>query len=158
VSADDRRWQAGMQQALQAARQAASQGQVPIGAVLELDGVYCYSNANQSGHSDQPLAHAELLVLQAASQTLSQADFRRSILYVTLEPCPMCLGAMLHCHLGTLIFGAYNLKWGACGTVQDLTRAFPAEALQCWGGIAELACAGLLQDFFGQLRQTDAPK
>lgn len=142
-----------MQQALHVARQAATEGQVPIGAVLELDGVYRYSYANQSGHSDQPLAHAELLLLQVASHSLSQSDFRRSILYVTLEPCPMCLGAMLHCHLGTLVFGAYNLKWGACGTVQDLSEAFPAESLQCWGGVEELACAALLQGFFGRLRQ-----
>lgn len=146
------RWQTGMTQALQMARMAGNAGQVPIGAVLELEGQYLYPSANQSGHSDQPLEHAELRLLQQASQVLSQADFRRSTLYVTLEPCPMCLGAMLHCHLGQLVFGAYNLKWGACGTVQDLTDCFPAESLRCYGGIFESACSQLLQDFFASLR------
>jgi len=142
----------GMHTALEQAQKAAQNGEVPIGASLKLDGVTRFVAANTCQAENHPLQHAELKLLQQAAQKLSQAEFRRATLYVTLEPCPMCLGAMLHCHLGHLVFGAYNLKWGVCGTVVDLSTDFPSQPLEIYGGICEAACTQLLNDFFAQLR------
>lgn len=142
----------GMEEALAVARLAAAQGEVPIGALLQLDGQTLAVAANTCLAADHPLQHAEMKVLQQMADQLDQEDFRRATLFVTLEPCPMCLGAMLHLHLGRLVFAAYNLKWGACGTVADLTQFFPAERLEIYGGICEAEASDLLATFFARLR------
>ncbi|MGV3524508.1 MAG: nucleoside deaminase [Candidatus Sericytochromatia bacterium] len=144
---------AGMLRALELAQEAAAAGEVPIAAVLMLDGQIKAEAANTCLASAHPLQHAEMRVLQAALSELSQPDMRRACLYVTLEPCPMCMGAILHSHLGHLSFGAYNLKWGCCGTVADFRNWFPAEQLEILGGICEVDCTQLLTDFFQGLRQ-----
>lgn len=141
-----------MAQALTAARQAGEQGEVPIGAALYLDQQQIALAGNTCNREHNPLQHAEMRVLHQAHPLLQQADFRRATLFVTLEPCPMCLGAILHSHLGQLVFGAYNLKWGSCGTVSDFQSLYPSESLRIWGGICERECAKLLEDFFGGLR------
>lgn len=145
--------QQGMQSALAEARMAAEQKEVPIGAVLFLKGQIVSAGHNSSLSEGLPLQHAEFKVLSQAAKKLSQAEFRQAKLFVTLEPCPMCMGALLHLHLGTLIFGAYNLKWGACGTVLNLQGPFPSEALQIYGGICEQESAALLEHFFSGLRK-----
>ena len=143
---------AGMDAALAAARRAAAAGEVPIGAALFLDDQLIAAVANTCNTEANPLRHAELRLLEQAHARLSQPEFRRASLFVTLEPCPMCMGAILHSHLGRLVFGAYNLKWGSCGTVSDFTTLFPTEALDVVGGIREADCAALLADFFASLR------
>lgn len=142
-----------MQVALQEAELAQQADEVPIGAALFFQGQLVSRDHNHCQHLNHPLQHAEFRVLQTACQHLSQAEMRQSILFVTLEPCPMCMGAILHSHLGQLVYGAYNLKWGACGTVSSFVELFPAEKLQIWGGICESLCSELLADFFSQLRK-----
>lgn len=143
---------AGMELALQWARQAHAAGEVPVGAVLQLpDGQYIGA-ANTCHATDQPLLHAEFKVLQQACERFPRAVLRQSTLFVTLEPCPMCMGAVLHSHVGTLVFGSYNLKWGAAGTVLDFCHYFPTDALQVYGGICEAESAALLASFFQQQR------
>lgn len=141
-----------MRLALETAAAAGQAGEVPIGAVLQLDEL-CFRAANSCHRSDHPLEHAEFKALYQAHQYLKQDDFRRATLYVTLEPCPMCMGAILHSHLGRLVFGSYNLKWGACGTVSDLCGLFPAQSLEVYGGILERECGALLRRFFTGIRQ-----
>lgn len=143
----------GMGLALEQARRAGAAGEVPIGAVICLDARPVAAAANTCEADADPLQHAELRVLLQAR--LSQPDLRRATLYVTLEPCPMCMGAILHSHLGRLVFGASNLKWGCCGTVSDFRRLFPQQSLEVWGGIREAECAELLAGFFGQLRRAE---
>ncbi|PKL78336.1 MAG: tRNA-specific adenosine deaminase, partial [Candidatus Melainabacteria bacterium HGW-Melainabacteria-1] len=101
---------------------------------------------------NNPLAHAEMQVLTRAHTQLAQQDFRNACLFVTLEPCPMCMGAILHSHLGQLVYGASNLKWGCCGTVIDFHSLFPGEAITILGGISEAECSELLASFFAGLR------
>ena len=143
----------GMAVAIEAGRAAAERGEVPIGAAL-FRGSERLIVAGNTCHADQdPLQHAEMSVLRQAAQAgIGQTAFRQAPLYVTLEPCPMCMGAILHSHLGQLVFGAYNLKWGSCGTVSDFSSLFPTEALTIWGGIRESECADLLASFFNRLR------
>jgi tRNA(adenine34) deaminase len=140
-----------MDQALAAATQAAAQGEVPVGAVL-VCGPQLFVDHNRTAHGEYPLRHAEMQVLTAATAVLTQAEMRTATLFVTLEPCPMCMGAILHSHLGQLVFAASNLKWGCCGSVFDLRREFPAESLQITGGIREAEAAALLSHFFEKRR------
>ncbi len=142
----------GMQAALAEAQRAKAAAEVPIGAVLEYGGEIVYTSANSCHAQNHPLKHAEFRLLELACQQHSQQAFRQSTLYVTLEPCPMCMGAILHAHVGRLVFGAYNLKWGACGTVVDLSQSFPSESIEIYGGILETESADLLASFFSSLR------
>lgn len=141
-----------MAYALASAREAARQGEVPVGAALLLPNGDLLQEANTCHRNDQPLLHAEFKVLQQACETFSREELRQSTLFVTLEPCPMCMGAVLHSHLGTLVFGSYNLKWGAAGTVLDFRSYFPAENLTVYGGICETESAELLASFFKDRR------
>ena len=144
--------QQGMLAALQEAERAKAAGEVPIGAVLEYGGEILFRAANTCHANAHPLEHAECQLLRSACQQHPQQAFRASTLYVTLEPCPMCMGAILHAHVGRLVFGAYNLKWGSCGTVVDLSQCYPSETLEIYGGILETESSDLLTSFFGSLR------
>lgn len=141
-----------MQLALTEAESASSQGHVPVGAVLVFQEKCLFKGHNLSGHSDFPLKHAEMNVLEMAMGHLSQEEWRMTTLYVTLEPCPMCMGAILHTHLGRLVFGAANLKWGACGSVADLSHLYPSQNLEIVAGILERQSQNLLSSFFKACR------
>jgi tRNA(adenine34) deaminase len=141
-----------MAYALEVAHEAAEKGEVPVGAALLLPNGDILKGANTCHSSDQPLLHAEFKVLQQACERFKREQLRQSMLFVTLEPCPMCMGAILHSHLGTLVFGSYNLKWGAAGTVIDFRTYFPADALKVYGGICETESAQLLASFFKERR------
>lgn len=138
--------------ALAHAQAAAARAEVPIGAALFKGAELIAAASNTCLAEDNPLQHAEMRVLQQAWQVLEQQDFRSCTLFVTLEPCPMCMGAILHSHLAQLVFGAYNLKWGACGTVSDFSSLFPGQAIEVLGGIGETECTQLLATFFKSLR------
>lgn len=141
-----------MCKALAEAALAAESGEVPVGAILVWQNQIIASAHNQTEHSEKPLEHAEMRVLAAASAKLSQAQFRESTLFVTLEPCPMCMGALMHCHLGRVVFAANNLKWGACGSVCDFLSLFPAPEMEILGGICEAEAQHQLAHFFEHLR------
>jgi len=138
-----------MQEALNEAKKAASLGEVPVGAVLVKDKKIIFRAHNQTEAFENPLAHAELLVLHEA---LSQPQYRRLTgcsLYVTLEPCPMCTGAILLARPDRVYFGAYDLAAGACGGKTDLLSS---SSIEVYGGIMEQECSELLTDFFKNLR------
>jgi tRNA(adenine34) deaminase len=142
-----------MQLALAQARQAAAAGEVPVGAVLVHQGrvVATGRNAPIGGHD--PTAHAEMLALRAAAQTLGNYRLDECELFVTLEPCAMCSGAMLHARLKRVVFGAPDPKTGAAGSVVNLfANAQLNHQTQCQGGVLAEACGAVLQDFFRQRR------
>jgi tRNA(adenine34) deaminase len=141
-----------MRRALAEAALAAESGEVPVGAVLVWQNQIIAADHNHTEHSEKPLEHAEMRVLAAATGRLSQAQWRESTLFVSLEPCPMCMGALMHCHLGRVVFAASNLKWGACGSVCDFLNLFPAEQIEVLGGICEAEAQAQLADFFKTLR------
>lgn len=146
--------QAWMALALQAARDAEAAGEVPIGAVLVKDGELLCSGRNSTIAAHDPCGHAEINCLRAAGQILGNHRLNGCALYVTLEPCVMCAGALLHARLDKLVFGAYDLRAGACGSVYDFIRETRLNHTlrEVKGGVEEESCRILLQDFFKRRR------
>lgn len=145
-TAQDQHW---MQLALAQAGQAANAGEVPVGAVLVLDDQELAAEHNRTILNQDPTAHAEILVLRQAATLQGNHRLLNSTLYVTLEPCVMCVGAMIQARIERLVFAASDPKSGAVGSVMDLSshpelnHAFSVE-----GGLMAEECAKLLRDFF----------
>ncbi|MFW2405316.1 MAG: tRNA adenosine(34) deaminase TadA [Gammaproteobacteria bacterium] len=145
-SSVDERW---MRRALELAAVAAELGEVPVGAVLVRgDEVLAEGWNCPIGESD-PTAHAEIRALRAAGQAVGNYRLLDTTLYVTMEPCPMCAGALVHARVSRLVFGAPDPRAGAAGTIFDLVR-FPAlnHQLEVSGGVLADECRGVLQAFF----------
>lgn len=142
-----------MQQALDQAKLAAAAGEVPVGAVLVRDGQVISTGFNQPiSHSD-PSAHAEMMALRAAAQSESNYRLPGTTLYVTLEPCTMCAGAMLHARVERVVFGATDPKTGAAGSVLNIfSEKQINHQTQVDGGIMSEECGQLLRDFFKERR------
>lgn len=142
-----------MQAALAEAKVALSAGEVPVGAVLVRNGEIVTRGLNRPVQDSDPTAHAEIMALRAAAAEEKNYRLAGATLYVTLEPCPMCVGAMLHARIDRLVFGAYDPKSGAAGSVVDLCddRRFN-HRIEVNGGLLEEQCAGLLQRFFAERR------
>jgi tRNA(Ile)-lysidine synthase len=142
-----------MRTALQQARLAAEAGEVPIGAVVvSADGRVLAAAHNRTEEAHDPTAHAELLALRAAAAVSGDWRLAGATLYVTLEPCPMCLGAVLQTHLARLVFGADNLRDGALGGVTDIRAAGWKRVPTVRGGVEAKAAAALLKRTFSGRR------
>ncbi|WP_394792377.1 tRNA adenosine(34) deaminase TadA [Rhodoferax sp.] len=142
-----------MQLALEQARQAAAAGEVPVGAVVLKDGVLIATGRNAPIDGHDPTAHAEIIALRAAALALGNYRLDGCELFVTLEPCTMCSGAMLHARLQRVVFGAADAKTGAAGSVLNVfAQPQLNHHTQLQGGVEAEACAALLQDFFQQRR------
>jgi tRNA(adenine34) deaminase len=140
--------------ALDLAREAATLGEVPVGAIVVKDGEIVGRGCNQPIGRHDPTAHAEVMALRDAAQRLGNYRIPGCELYVTLEPCAMCIGAIFHARIGRVIFGAHDPKTGAAGSVIDL---FAEERLnhhaQIVGGVRAEECGQLLSSFFAARRQ-----
>lgn len=142
----DERW---MAEALRLARRAADLGEVPVGAVLVKDGEAIGEGWNQPIAAHDPSAHAEMIALRAAATRLQNYRLPETALYVTLEPCAMCAGAIIHARVARLVFGAWDLKAGAVRSVYDLIEQPRLNHRVEWiGGVLESACGELLREFF----------
>lgn len=143
----------GIEAALRQAREAASIGEVPVGAVVVRAGAVVARGHNESVRSGDPTAHAELLAMQRALHTLETDRLLDTTLYVTLEPCAMCAGAMVLAKVGRLVFGAYDDKAGMAGSIGDLVRHPQLNhQIEVQGGVLEEPCAALLVEFFRMRR------
>ena len=143
-----------MREALTLARSAWDLGEVPVGAVVVKDGEIIGRGFNRSITSNDPTTHAEIVALRDAAFYLKNYRLTDCELYVTLEPCVMCVGAMLHARLTRIVFGAHDPKTGACGSVIDL----PAEKklnhhATFEGGVLAEECSQLLKAFFAERRK-----
>lgn len=141
-----------MHEALSLAREAADEGEVPVGCIVT-DGEHIVGrgrNRRETGKS--ALAHAELEAIGEACRTLGGWRLWRCTLYVTLEPCPMCAGAIINARIPRVVFGAPDPKAGSCGSVTDLFALPYNHRPACEGGVLEEECAQLLRDFFHALR------
>jgi len=145
--------QAGMIEALEEARQAASAGEVPVGAAVFRDGAVVARAHNETVARRDPTAHAELLVLQQALRALRTDRLGDCTLYVTLEPCAQCAGAIVLAKVGRVVFGAYDPKAGMAGSVGDLLR-HPGlnHRVDVIGGLGAEECGALLRAFFASRR------
>ena len=142
-----------MREALALAAQAAAAGEVPVGAVVVKDGRIIGRGFNRPISSSDPTAHAEIVALRAAAAAEANYRLPACDLYVTLEPCAMCVGAMVHARLGRIVYGTKDPKTGACGSIVDLP------ALSSWnhhgrfeGGVLAEESAAILRSFFAQRR------
>ena len=142
-----------MREALLLAQQAAELGEVPVGAIVVKDGVIVGRGSNAPIGSHDPSAHAEILALRDAAKRLGNYRLVDCSLYVTLEPCAMCAGAIQHARIGQLVFGAKDPKTGACGSVVNLmTEDKLNHHTEVASGVLESECGQLLSDFFKQRR------
>jgi tRNA(adenine34) deaminase len=142
-----------MQLALAQAREAAASGEVPVGAVVVRNGEVIATGRNAPINADDPTAHAEIVALRAAALALANYRLDECELYVTLEPCAMCSGAMLHARLKRVVFGAADPKTGAAGSVVNLfSEAALNHQTSLESGVLAEECGALLQDFFRQRR------
>lgn len=147
---DDRRY---MQRALELAQHAAANGEVPVGALIVLDDEIIAEGWNHPISSHDTTAHAEISALRKAGDWLQSYRLPGTTLYVTLEPCAMCAGAIIHARVARLVYGASDPKSGACGSVLDVTGC---EALnhrvEVEGGVLASQCGDLLKSFFAARR------
>jgi tRNA(adenine34) deaminase len=142
-----------MQQALEQAELAAIAGEVPVGAVLVRDGQVIAKGFNQPISNHDPSAHAEMMALRDAAQAELNYRLPGTTLYVTLEPCIMCAGAMLHARVGRVVFGAADPKTGAAGSVLNVFAEKQINhQTQVEGGIMGDECGQVLRDFFKERR------
>ena len=135
------------------ARNAMTAGEVPVGAVVVKDGTIVSAGFNAPIGEHDPSAHAEIRALRAAGKALGNYRLPGCELYVTLEPCAMCVGAMLHARIARLVYGAADPKTGACGSVIDLfAEARLNHHATLTSGVLAEDCAALLRDFFSARR------
>ena len=143
---DDNYW---MQQALHLARRAEAKGEVPVGAVVVLDDEMIGEGWNHPILGHDPTAHAEIMALRAAGQKLDNYRLVGSTLYVTLEPCVMCAGAIIHARVGRVVYAASDPKTGAAGSVFDiLASPLHNHRPEVVGGVLAEEAGELLRDFF----------
>lgn len=142
-----------MGEALAQARAAALANEVPVGAVITHNGVVIASAQNRMRRDLDPTAHSEVLAIRAAAAALGQARLSECTLYVTLEPCAMCAGAIVLSKLGRLVFGAWDDKAGMCGSVGDIVRHSRLNHMPAVkGGVEAAAAADILRTFFANKR------
>jgi len=143
-----------MQRAIELAHQAELEGEVPVGALLVKDGEIIAEGWNRSIGDHDATAHAEIQVLRKAGSVLENYRLLDTTLYVTLEPCPMCAGALLHSRVKRIVFGAPDLKAGAAGTVLNLFQHQAAyHYAEVEQGLMEQECRAQLQAFFKRRRK-----
>ena len=142
-----------MELALEQARRALESGEVPVGAVVVVGGKVIGSGHNQPISSNDPTAHAEIVALRAAALAMRSYRLMDSTIYVTLEPCVMCVGALINARVARLVYGARDEKAGALGSVYDIGRDGRLNhRLEVVAGVAEARCADMLQTCFRERR------
>ena len=148
---DDRYY---MQQALILAAEAAAEGEVPVGCVIVCKGEIVGRGRNRRETAKNALGHAEIEAINDACKTLGGWRLWECSMYVTLEPCPMCAGAIINARIPRVVYGAADQKAGSCGSVCDLFSMDYNHHPQVVSGVREEECAALLQTFFQKLRIT----
>lgn len=141
-----------MDLAIEQALIAKTLGEIPVGCVIVKDDEVVAVGHNTRETQKNALSHAEINAISSACSALSSWRLNDCVLYVTLEPCPMCMGAILNARIKRLVFGAYDSKAGCCGSIIDLNQIGYPHHIDIFGGISESKCQVLLEDFFKELR------
>lgn len=143
-----------MRIALEEANIAASQGEMPVGAVVVKDGVVIATGHNVRNEQSDPTLHAEIVAIRKACEKISDWRLTDCDLYVTLEPCVMCSGAIINSRMRSVYFGAYDPEYGGAGGRIDLfSKSYFGSNTNVYGGIMEEECTTMLKDFFAELRK-----
>jgi tRNA(adenine34) deaminase len=145
-----------MERAIERARDAAAENEVPVGAVLVRKGQMLAEGWNLTETHQDPTGHAEMVAIRLGSELTGSRRLADMTLYVTLEPCSMCAGAAVLARIPRIVFGAYDAKGGACGTLRNIVQD-PRLNHSCdvTGGVLQERCAKLLSEFFQRLRNGD---
>lgn len=143
-----------MRKAIDLAQMAALEGEVPVGAVITMEGKIISTGRNRREKGKNALYHAELEAIDKACNILGGWRLWQCELFVTLEPCPMCAGAIINSRIKRLVFGAYDYKAGSCGSLVNLFDLPYNHKPEVKGGILKKECANLLSNFFKNLRRT----
>ena len=151
---NDEKW---MALAIKQAVKADTEGEVPVGAVIVKDGQFIAKAHNQPISTNDATAHAEIQLLRAAGKLQKNYRLINTTIYVTLEPCAMCLGAMMHARIKRMVYGASDPKTGVCGSHVDLSsESFFNHEMEISGGVLEKECKELLQSFFKSRRKDNS--
>ena len=142
-----------MTRAIELAHQAAAQGEVPVGAVIVKDGKIIAEGKNCREQKNNALSHAEIEAINAACNTLGDWRLNGCTIYVTLEPCPMCAGAIINARIKEVVFGAYDRTMGCMDSVTNIANLPFAAGTTVYGGIKEDECKQILTDFFEGVRK-----
>lgn len=143
-----------MRQAIELAKKAEALQEVPVGAIVVSEGKIIGSGYNQTISLCDPSAHAEMLAIRQAAKTIKNYRILDASLYVTLEPCSMCAGLLVQSRIKNVVFGAFDQKAGAAGSVLNVTQCEPLNhQLNVLGGVLERECANLLSEFFKARRK-----
>ena len=145
-----------MLKAIELAKVAADEGEVPVGAVVVKDGEIIATGRNRRESEKNALCHAEIEAINNACKALGGWRLFQCELYVTLEPCPMCAGPIINSRIKSIYFGAYDQKAGSFGSIADFNRIPYNHKPEVYGGIMESECKALLTDFFKSLRKNQS--
>ena len=144
-----------MKIALEEAEKAIAEGEMPVGAVIVKDGIVIAQGHNVRNMLHDPTLHAEIVAIREACRLLSDWRLSDCDLYVTLEPCVMCSGAIINARMKSVYFGAYDIDYGAAGGRIDLfSRSYFGSNTRVYGGIMEEECSSMLKNFFASLRES----
>ena len=141
-----------MTRAIELAKQAADEGEIPVGAVISRDGEIIAEGRNMREKCQNAIYHAETIAIDSACKTLGSWRLEDCVLYVTLEPCPMCTGAIINSRISKVVYGAYDLKAGSVDSVIDLFNLPYNHRPEVQAGFMENECKELMTDFFKKLR------
>ncbi len=141
-----------MQQALKCANTAQEKDEVPIGAIIVKDNKIIARGYNKSISLKDATAHAEIVAIRKACRKLNNYRLNECSIYVTIEPCSMCIGALIHARIKNLYFGAKDIKSGACGSVLDISKFKLNHKINISGGLLEQDCATIIKKFFKNKR------
>ncbi len=144
-----------MQEALSEAHKALLEGEVPVGAVVVVNGIVAGRGHNTVEKEKNAIRHAEINAIEDACRSIGCSRLKGGQLYVTLEPCPMCAGAILNCRIQRVVYGASDKDGGAFGGIIDLSKLQPLKGPYLRAGILEEECRRLLENFFKKLRMSD---
>ena len=142
-----------MTRAIELAKKASAEGEVPVGAVVAKDGKIIGEGYNMREQKKNALSHAEIEAINAACKTLGDWRLDNCTIYVTLEPCPMCAGAIINARISEVVFGAYDLNMGCMDSVSNIAALPFAAETTVYGGIKEDECKKILTDFFEGVRK-----
>ncbi len=141
-----------MNEAIALAKEAGASGDIPVGAVVVKDGSIVGRGFNRRERDKSAVSHAEILAIEEACRALGDWHLDSCELYVTLEPCPMCAGAIINARIGTVVYGAKEPNFGSCGSVINLFEERYGYHPKLYGGVLAEDCAALLTNFFAGLR------
>lgn len=147
-----------MLEALKLADEAFENGEIPVGCVIEKDGEIIAVGRNRREEKQNALSHAETEAINSACKSLNTWRLDGCTMYVTLEPCVMCMGAIINSRIDTLVFGAFDLNCGCAESLLNPNKSFRSDKPEIFGGIMEDECQKIIKDFFEAVRKNEKPK